>query len=408
MARNNLADDVLLVDRPTAIIAALSVFVLGSISFPLLPMVVGAVTDHLNFTSQQVGLIASADMFGMFLAAIAAIYWIRRLNWKLAAIGFGICLCLCHAASTQLHDFAPLLVVRLLVEYFGGSMMALGGTALTDGKSPERNTALFIGTQMALAAAGFLILPYFIEQHGVAGAYGFLAILALPAVIGAFWMPISGRWPRDESQTTLAAVTLQGSALQRAIMIILFATLPAFWFHLAYSASWAYIERLGVSSGLSIEAVGQTLSLSFVAGIGGSIVAWLLKDRIGRLWPCVIALVLQLGSLFVLAFYLQGPSYYVMALMVFAFCITFPFPYYLAFAIEVDRTGRGAVLFLLMVKAGIAIGPFFASNFVSKTDYTLALMIGAAFYTVSVLNLWGVAFMNRSIAKNEQQLGTAN
>ena len=93
------------VDRTVRIAAALFVFVMGSISFPLLPMVVGAVTDHLDFSPRQVGLIASADMFGMFLAAIAAIYWIRRADWTRLAIGLALCLCLCHAASALLQQF---------------------------------------------------------------------------------------------------------------------------------------------------------------------------------------------------------------------------------------------------------------------------------------------------------------
>jgi predicted MFS family arabinose efflux permease len=388
------------VDRTVRIVAALFVFVMGSISFPLLPMVVGAVTDHLDFSTREVGLIASADMFGMFLAAIAAIYWIRRANWRRLAIGLALCLCLCHVVSSQLQHFAPLLAVRLLAGFCGGSMMALGGTALTDGSRPERNTALFIGMQMAVASAGFLVMPRFIEGYGVAGAYGFLAALAMPALIAAFWMPSAGKWPRESEEGSVAKSGLTGSALTRAVLVVLFATLPAFWFHVAYAASWAYIERLGVASGMSVEAVGQTLSLSFLAGIGGSVVAWLLSDRIGRLWPCVITLALQLASLGVLGFYLTGPTAYVLALMVYVFCITFPFPYLLAFAIEMDRTGRAAVLFLLMVKAGIAIGPFFASNFVSKTDFTLPLLIAAIFYSVCLVNLWGVALLNRAISRD--------
>ena len=107
------------VDRTVRIAAALFVFVMGSISFPLLPMVVGAVTDHLDFSVRQVGLIASADMFGMFLAAIAAIYWIRRANWRQLAIGLALCLCLCHAVSSQLQEFVPLLMIRLLAGFCG-------------------------------------------------------------------------------------------------------------------------------------------------------------------------------------------------------------------------------------------------------------------------------------------------
>ena len=67
MADSAFSGDTLEVDRKVSIAAALFVFVMGSISFPLLPMVVGAVTDHLDFSTREVGLIASADMFGMFL-----------------------------------------------------------------------------------------------------------------------------------------------------------------------------------------------------------------------------------------------------------------------------------------------------------------------------------------------------
>ena len=61
------------VNRPAAILGVITLGVIGSIVFLLLPMLIGAFTENLSFTAAQVGLLGSADMTGMFIAAGASV-----------------------------------------------------------------------------------------------------------------------------------------------------------------------------------------------------------------------------------------------------------------------------------------------------------------------------------------------
>jgi hypothetical protein len=115
--------------------------------------------------------------------------------------------------------------------------------------------------------------------------------------------------------------------------------------------------------------------------------AWGLGMRFGRVVPFVVTLGFQLTALCVLIFFLSGPAVYVLALMVYAFFLNFPIPYHIGLAVSVDQTGRAAVLYLLMLKAGIAIGPFFASTLVAEGNFTPPLVIATVFYGLCFLNL---------------------
>jgi hypothetical protein len=92
MPEGSSTGEISMLDRPGRIAAALLVFVLGSISFHSLPTIVGTMSDHPGIWKMRIGTIASADMSGMLLAAIATIFWFRRLNWQRLAVGFALCL----------------------------------------------------------------------------------------------------------------------------------------------------------------------------------------------------------------------------------------------------------------------------------------------------------------------------
>jgi len=376
------------VDQPSSVIAALFVMVLGSLNFPLLPMVVGAITDHLTLSTQQVGMIASADMTGMFLSALCALYWIRRANWRHAAMVLGLGLVACDVIAANLTSFTPLLIVRLVAGFCGGSMMALGGTALTDTKHPERNTSMFCGFQVLIAAAGFLLMPALIARHGTAGAFLFLAAIGLPAVLATRWLPASGNWKGKAAGENTGISSQKSPASRRRIIgLLLLSAMPALLFHVGFSASWAYIERLGLAAGLSHPEVGQALSTSLLFAMVGSLLAGFIDVRFGNLLPSTFAFVFQMISVGALYFFLHIPFVYVVAVMTISFFWTFAVPYLMSFTIKNDQTGRAAVVFLLMLKAGIAIGPYFASNFVSKDNFMPALVIAAIFYTLCFINI---------------------
>ena len=318
-------------------------------------------------------MIASADMFGMFGSALCALYWIRKWQWRRAALVFSTSLIACHLLSSQVTEFWQFNIVRFLAGFCGGSMMAIGSTIIGDTRNPERNVAILTGTQMATAAGGFFVLPGIIQAHGAEGVFQFLALLVVPAVIASGLVPIAGKWRKTTNPTPESE---SRNLSYRMVVLALLVTLPGFLFHVAYGASWAFIERIGVHAGLSLDTVGQALSASFLAGVAGSAAAFGLGMRWGRTIPFTVTIAAQLATLSILAYFLEGAVVYVSALMVYAFFLNFPIPYHIGLAVSLDKTGRAAVLYLLMLKAGIAIAPFMAAQFVSGSDFTAPLLIG--------------------------------
>ena len=74
------------VNRPSTILSVPVFGVIGSIVFLLLPLLIGGFSDELSLSDTQVGWLGSADMIGMFAAALVATVWIRRADWRLVAL----------------------------------------------------------------------------------------------------------------------------------------------------------------------------------------------------------------------------------------------------------------------------------------------------------------------------------
>ena len=109
------------VDRRSAVASVIGLGAIGSIVFILLPLLIGAFSDRLALTAEQVGWLGSADMIGMFLAAVLATAWIRSLNWRMAALAAAALLAFCHLLSAGVTEFSALLVVRVIAGFAGGS-----------------------------------------------------------------------------------------------------------------------------------------------------------------------------------------------------------------------------------------------------------------------------------------------
>ena len=82
---------------------------------------------------------------------------------------------------------------------------------------------------------------------------------------------------------------------------------------------------------------------------------------------------------------------YALALAIFGFFLNFATPYQIGLALCVDRTGRGAVVFLLMLKAGVVVGPLLASIFVDSGQFTMPLVIASGCFLLSFVNVAVVA-----------------
>lgn len=363
-----------------ALFAAVTIQVLVSLSFWFAPMILGALAGQLQFSPEQLGLVASADLVGMLLGALFALYWIYRVNWRLLLVVLLPLLALINLACAHSETVETLLLLRFSAGLVVGSVMSVTSTVIGAGRSPERHFALFVGVQGSVAAVGLLALPALIAAIGVSGPYYLLAVLAGLGCLFLTRLPASGVAPRP--QIPRNAVPEHGRGLSLGLVVLV---LPGLLFHVGVAASWTFIERLGVAAGLQDQAIATALSASMVASILGSVFAIALGVRWGRLLPLSLAMVIQVVALYLLMFHLTTLLLFQIAVMGLAFCFNFVIGYQLGLAISMDESGRVPIAYLIMLKIGMALGPWLSVQFMSSADLRPVLYVSALFYAGSYL-----------------------
>lgn len=362
------------VDRPAAILAVIVLGVVGSIVFLLLPLLVGAFTEDLALGTREIGYLGSADMVGMFLAAVVAVFWVRRVDWRLVAVLASGLLIACHLFSAFTRDLGPLLVLRTGAGFAGGSLMSIALTSLGDTRNPDRHFALFISGQLGLGALALWRLPDLLTAFGLRGAFLTLAALAFVATLAILWIPRGGQ---------LQPAAASGPTPTRSILPGVAALAGCLAFNVGIMAVWAYMERIGDAAGLEASVIGSALGLSLLVGLFGALAAAALVDRFGRALPIGVCLALQLVALLLLSGEPSGPSF-TAAVVLFSFCWNFPVAYQLSITVSVDTSSRLVVLFLSAVKLGYAIGPLLAASLLAVGGgFTEVLVAGAIGFVIS-------------------------
>jgi len=369
------------VNAPLSLLALLGVGVLGSIVFAVLPLIVGTMSDYLALSSAQVGILASADMAGMFVAAVYATYWIRKYPWRPVATTAVLILIVCHLLSTTVDSYIPLLSIRFISGLIGGSLMSIAFAGLADTAKPDRWFGFFIAGQMVLGAAGLYVLPDMIASFQMGGIFYLLAAVVGLATIVLRWLPADVIAHRSKQAGTAHAAST--SFFHSCLLLF-----ACFLFNAGIMMVWAYMERIGVSSGLDADTIGKTLSASMLVGLFGAILAGVIADSFGRAIPLAITIICQVIVLAMLADVSQTWQF-VAAVFVFSFFWSYTPPYQMGVLVSVDTSGRFVVLFLAAVKLGYATGPLLTGLIYKEEGWGATLTMSAVMFFLSfVLFFW--------------------
>jgi len=368
------------VNQSTAILGVITLGVIGSIVFLLLPMLIGAFTENLSLSAAQVGLLGSADMTGMFIAAVAATGWIRSYNWRAIAALACALLIVCHVLSGFVQSFGPLFLIRVIAGFAGGSLMSIALTSLGDTRQPDRFFALFIAGQLTLGGLGLWLFPGFLAQFGLGGVFVSLALVVLGATLFIPFIPQQGR--KIEPAVTSPS---KDRAENHVMLPGLMSLLACFIFNMGIMAVWAYLERMGNAAGLEASFIGSTLALSLLGALFGALLAAVIADRFGRMIPLIITVVVQVIALLLLGGELSRNAF-LAGVMLFAFAWNFPVPFQLAITVTMDFSGRLVVLFLSAVKLGYAAAPVIAAQLIMMGQgFTPVIILAGAGFVTSAL-----------------------
>lgn len=360
-------------NRPRALIGLISLLVMGPMFFLLMPLYIGVLVDYLGLSDAQAGLLTSLELLGTSAAAMLAIFWIRRLSWRhiaaysAGALLLGNVLCVFYA-----DDLILLISLRLITGFAAGCLVSLACAGLGDTLRTDRNFAFGVAGQLALSGALFMVLPTMIFRFGTSAIFACFAACATIALIGALWLPSSGR--RHSA----------GSLIEKRAWKPIWGLLGGAAFFIANTAVWAFIERIGVASELEAGFIGQVLGIAVFTSILGPLLAARAAQRINRFWIMLIALIGELACLMFLNVGMDAASY-VMVVLLYQLCWNLWVPLQMSVVADVDLSGRFAVLIPLFQAAGIAIGPALAASFLVPGDYVAVNIIAAVFAILALL-----------------------
>ena len=331
--------------RGLEVAAVFALGIVGAFDFLVQPLGVGAAVRDLSLSQSQAGFFASFEMAGGMFSAVLALFWIRWLPWRSAAVVNLFLMAGGYLLSTRLDSLAALTPARILVGFAGGNLVAISLAWLADTSRPERFGGFFVALQTLAQILAFALLPATaLRAGGLDGLFFFLALLAGLALTCTPCVPAHGR--HGVPSTRLTAPVIPAALALFGIS----------FFSLNTGAFWGYIERIGTAGGLSLEAIGGALAISGFMACAGSLTAARLGSKVSlrhALGATFLGQWLALGLLLTHFTTLR----FTLALGLFGFFWNFAIPYQLGALVRNDPSGRRVVLVTAFQAAGLAAGP---------------------------------------------------
>jgi MFS family permease len=312
------------------------------------PFVIGALIEGFPMSEAQAGLVLTSELLAMGLAALVVAPFMRTLSQRALAV----CGALLAAAANAIvvlqwvEGIGALTAVRILAGAGAGLVLAAANAAIAASVSPPRlyGVALMVGWFVAAALGPAMAQA--VGLGGFIGAYAvwmLLALLVAPLVLGIAHRPVkiadTSLLPTRELGA--GSVHLAGIALVGVAMM----------------AYFAFVERLSLQVGFTLQETGWLFAMISIAGALGAGLAGWHGDRFGLVRPLLIgtivhaiAIVVAVDTgnrwLFLAGATLEGVSY--MYLLAYQF----------AMAATLDPNGRWAAAASGAMIGSTGVGPY--------------------------------------------------
>ncbi|MFN3521217.1 MAG: MFS transporter [Phenylobacterium sp.] len=347
----------------------------------IMAALVSGLQDGLGFSARSAGLVASMNVYGAALGALAAVFTVARIRWKPAVVGLLCALVCIDLVSTRVAAPGALMALRFGHGLVGGMLVGVGFAVIARTRTPDRTFGMLLVVQFGLGGLGLLLLPGLVPRFGTPVL--FLALAAFSICAGLMLPFLSDYPPRqappvaeDERPAGLARWTPLGAAL-----------MAVFAFQAANMALAAYVIGLGRHYGLTLRFISDTLAAANWIGALGSVLVVAVGLRWGRLRP--IALGVAATILGTLAFLRSDLAWvFVAANIVTAVVWAFVIPYLLGLCAAFDVGGRSATLAGFFSKLGLASGPALGGVLLNETHFPRLVAVAVIGLCASAALAW--------------------
>lgn len=340
------------------------------------PAVAAQLATQWQLSPSQIGNLFSIELGAMSLATLPALWWLKRVDWRRAALVAAIMFIAANLLSMLADDYSILLALRFCSALAGGSLMIICLSSAASTANPGRVYGLWVMGQLVVGAIGLSILPRLFEHYGLSACYMILAGLM------TVFLPLARYFPQG---SPAQEKTVERNAIASRWKAAL-GTLGILSFYVSLSGVWTFIGAISSHAGLSAEGSGEILALATVMGIVGAGCASLIGDRLPRPLLLLLGYALMTGAVLLLLGQPEMVRFAVAALL-FKFTWTFILPLILACLADLDRSGKLMNASNLVIGGGLAIGPTVAGRLIEASGGFQSLLIAGAGITVLSLVL---------------------
>lgn len=360
---------------PKAIAAATILGTVGALTILVMPGLLGVIVDAFGLDDQQLGVVASVEIFAMAIATGVTTFGICRFNWRTMALLALLVLAAGNLATMIASTFPQLLLTRGVSGIGEGVAVALSFSALGATRNPDRSFGIYLLFALAFAAAVLYVFPDIVELGGHLLVFSFLIAICVLNMLCLPWLP-----PQPKG----GGFHPDGRKIRIPYKLAFIGLLMVTFYFIAQGAVWSYVERMGLDRGIDRQMVGTALSLSALSGIAGAGVAMLLGNRVWRSVPITFGVLVQIISMLMLTADFDQ-SEFIAAVMIFNFSWNLCQPYFSGVMSELDASGRVVALMGSLQTIGVALGPFIAAMIIRPGQYTSICYLGIGTVLVALL-----------------------
>jgi len=336
----------------------------------IMPALVDGLIEGLGFTNREAGFVGSANMYGAAVGAFSAVFLVKHISWRKAAVILLFGLIAIDLISMLLTSAPVLTGTRFIHGCVGGLLVGIGFAVMSRTTEVDRTFGYLLTIQFGLGGLGLIYLPPLVPVFGTKGL--FLALIAFSTVT-LMMLPFISDYPAREPQAS--AGKRRGN--RRLIVLALLAT---FLFQAANMGIFAYVIGIGRDAMLDMAFISNAIGVAAWIAILGSVLVILMSTRFGRLWPVGIAIVLTAVSIWVLHYSDIKPggwetSMYWWSNVLWGITWAFVISYLLGMCSEFDSTGQMAAMGGFASKMGLASGPAVAAVLVGTDNYGLLINV---------------------------------
>lgn len=351
MGEPNTAKRTSAVSENALIVSVVAGLIVAQLTFNLLPMLIGALSQSMDLDGEQAGLVGSVDMGLLAITAMLVAPVLHRVSLRVLAVWAASASLLIQLMSIFIGEYGLLLAIRGASGIASGVLYAAASAALARSAQPDRAYAKMMVGAMIPTVLMTVSAPYAIESWGLAGAFGTMAAVAALGLPLLRFIPSEAA---DRAPIMLDESTDRPVLLRRSSLVLITAH---FFIMISFGGLWAFTEQIGVGTGLALDEFGFTIGLSSIVGTAGAFGAAWLGTRFGRTRPLLISLVAT-GVLSVAMTNSSHPFEFILFIVLWSMTWTFISPYVMGAAATLDPNGRLVAAMGGAGMVGVALGPF--------------------------------------------------